>query len=86
MGREEEEEEAERQVEVAEVKRKIEQLEARIEEAVSEDMEDYELAGELVRFMIALFLPFLLFTTHNIAELDKELTSLKYDLTRLVES
>ena len=53
MGREEEEEEAERQVEVAEVKRKIEQLEARIEEAVSEDMEDYELAGELVRFMIA---------------------------------
>ena len=51
MGREEEEEEGKRLggedgPEVEEVKRKIAELESRIEEAVSEEVEDYELAGE----------------------------------------
>ena len=51
MGREEEEEEGKRlggedDPEVEEVKRKIAELESRIEEAVSEEVEDYELAGE----------------------------------------
>ena len=48
MGREEEGREGEnkRQGEVEEVRRKIGELEARIEEAVGEEVEDYELAGE----------------------------------------
>ena len=52
MGREEEEEEEGKRLggeddpEVGEVKRKIAELESRIEEAVSEEVEDYELAGE----------------------------------------
>ena len=50
VGREEEGEggegEKRRQAEVEEVRRKIQELEMQIEEAVSEEVEDYELAGE----------------------------------------
>ena len=46
MGREEGGEGEGNQAEVEGVRKKIEQLEARIEEAVSEEVEDYELAGE----------------------------------------
>ena len=53
VGREEEEGEGEggeaekrRQAEVEEVRRKIQELETQIEEAVNEEVEDYELAGE----------------------------------------
>ena len=109
VGREEEEEEGgeggedggerekERQAEVEEVRRKIQQLEARIEEAVSEEVEDYELAGEppslsLCLVSIEIFSslplpslfspPFLLHT----AELDKELSTLREKLTSLATS
>ena len=57
VGQEGEEEEREgagregeqrRQTEAEQVKKEIRQLESRIEEAVSEEVEDYELAGELI--------------------------------------
>ena len=107
MGREEEEEEEEggeggerekeRQAEVEEVRRKIQQIEARIEEAVSEEVEDYELAGEPPSLSLCLvsiaflplfpsppfsFLPLDTFLSHT-AELDKELSTLREKLTSL---
>lgn len=58
MGREEEEEEGEVEgeggegvlsaTEIDEVKRKIAELESKIEEAVSEEIENYDLAGEVL--------------------------------------
>ena len=60
MGREEEEEEGEGEgegeggegvlsaAEIDEVKRKIAELESKIEEAISEEIENYDLAGEVL--------------------------------------